>query len=175
VAHPIINGSYQQRYPTVNDNREWALACRGGRSRAIRELQEQVQGLGAPGPLGVTAKRCKRELWKKYDELIRRGDPSDPMVLADRALSFCYAHRRRWNGVRRCLSAGLVLRQLSNEILARTDSDRADLIRQICLGAPTRFALVGQRIALKRTDPGLGCNAVWTHELTPTQPQPMLF
>jgi 16S rRNA G966 N2-methylase RsmD len=25
VAHPIINGSYQQRYPTVNDNREWAL------------------------------------------------------------------------------------------------------------------------------------------------------
>jgi DNA modification methylase len=145
-----------------------SLACRGGQSREIPELQEQVQELAPPTTATAAIKRRKQDLWKKYDNLIQRGDQSHPMVLADRALCFCYAHRRRCNGIRRCLSAGLLLRQLSEQMLERAEGDRADFIRQLCLGAPTRFTLQGNQVALRRADPGLGCNAAWA-EGTPAR------
>ncbi len=152
-----------------------SLACRGGRSREIGELQEQVQELSAPTTVTAGVKRRKQALWKKYDDLVRDGDPSHPMVLADQALCFCYAHRRRWNGTKRCLSSGLLLKQLSEETLGRAESDRADLIRRLCLGAPTRFAVLGNRIALKRPDPGLGCNAVWADGTSERHVQQLLL
>ncbi len=152
-----------------------SLACRGGGSREIPELEEQVQELAAPTAVTAAVKRRKQDLWKKYDALIQRGDTLHPMVLADRALSFCYAHRRRWNGVRRCLSAGLLLSQLREKMLARAESDRTELIRQLCLGCPTRFALLANQVALKRADPGLGCSTAWAPQPAPREPHQMLL
>ena len=149
------------------------LVCRNGRAREVMELREQVQELVAPSGDTAVLKRRKQDLWKKYDELIRRGERSHPMVLADRALCFCFAHRRRWNGVRRCLSAGLLLNQLGEEVLSREERSRAELIQQLCIGAPTRFALFETRIELKSPNPGLGCNAAAGEGATPKQQQVM--
>lgn len=144
------------------------LVCGDGRLREALDLEREVQELAASVKETASLKRRKQELWKKYELLLHRDQPSHPMVLADKALCFCFAHRRRWNGVRRCLSAGLLLMQLREELLSREEGDRVELVRQLCFGSPTRFALLGNLVELKSVNPGLGCNAAWG-DGTPTK------
>jgi adenine-specific DNA-methyltransferase len=153
----------------------FCLVCRNGRAAEVLELRERVQELLAPSGDTAAIKRRKQDLWKKYDELIRRGDRSHPMVVADQALCFCFAHRRRWNGVRRSLSAGLLLKELSEQIMAKGERERAHLIRLLCLGAPTRFRLHGSQIELRRADPGLGCNAARAEAAATEELQRVMF
>ena len=151
------------------------LVCGDGRVREAIDLERQVQELAAPVNETASLKRRKQELWKEYDQLLHRDLPSHPMALADRALCFCFAHRRRWNGVRRCLSAGVLLRQLGEEVLSREEASRVELIRQLCLGSPTRFAPLGNLIELKSVNPGLGCNAAWAGGTAPKDLQQVMF
>ncbi len=86
-----------------------AIACRGGAPREVYQLERIVADLCASSKVTPTAKRQKQQFWKKYDQLMASGDASDPIIASDRALCFCFAHRKRWNGVKRWLSAGLLL------------------------------------------------------------------
>jgi hypothetical protein len=56
VAHPIINGSYQQRYPTVNDNREWALVLSHGSEFKIFWTDNRLN-IAMGGPDGIYESR----------------------------------------------------------------------------------------------------------------------
>jgi len=150
-------------------------ACQRRKPRGLVELDELAQELAAPPRVTRAIKLRKQELWKRCDQLINCDNPPDPIVAADRALSFCFAHRKRWNGVRRYLSAGLHLTKLREEILGREQRERAELIRELCLEAPTRFGVSGNQVTLKRADAGLGCNTSGTQNLAPGEFQRVLF
>lgn len=168
-----------QRKPGVKTIRELdaflCLACRGGFTRELAELEQLVGELAAPPRVTGATKRAKQQLWKKYDELVRCDNPPNPIVAADRALCFCFAHRKRWNGLRRYLSAGLCLKQLRESILGLEERDRAEMIRRLCVQAPTRFGLSGNDVTLKRVDAGLGCNASGTRNGVAGQLQQAVF
>lgn len=151
------------------------LVCGDRRVREVIDLDRQVQELAAPLNETASLKPRKQELWKEYDQLLHRDQPSHPMALADRALCFCFAHRRRWNGIRRCLSAGLLLKQLAEELLSSEEASRVELIRELCSGSPTRFALTGNLIELKSVTPGLGCAAAWAEGPPPRDLQQVMF
>ncbi|NQT84582.1 site-specific DNA-methyltransferase [bacterium] len=152
-----------------------SVACRGDFVGEVTELDKVVRELAAPERVTSQVKRRKQEVWKKHDALIRFGNGSKAVVAADRALCFCFAHRKRWNGLRRYLSAGLLLKELREQFLGREERDRADTVRQLCLHAPTRFHVSSNRVELKRVDPGLGCNIAGVENASPDQLQQALF
>ncbi len=103
-----------------------------------------------------SVKLRKQELWEKYDRIVDQREESNEIIAADRALAFCYAHRKRWNGVRRYLSAGGVLAELGAAMNAASGAER--FVADICRKANARFELVGRQVKCLRTDAGLGCN-----------------
>ena len=151
------------------------VACRGNFVAEVTELEQLIQDFSTPTKVTAAVKRRKQDVWKKHDDLISFGSESNAVVAADRALCFCFAHRKRWNGLRRYMSAGLHLKELRDWILGREGPDRADIIRQLCLQAPTRFGVSRNEVTLKRPDPGLGCNAAGMQDAAPTELQESLF
>jgi len=142
----------------------------GGFEARLRDVQNAVAEIVTANRVTRSLKRRKYELWEKYDHLIDDYDPTDPIIAADQALSFCFAHRKRWNGVKRYLSAGLVLRDLCEEVLGVSEQRRRAFLRDLCAGAPTRFRLSRTSVELLRTDSGLGCDKplVWSSNTSGT-------
>ena len=103
----------------------------------VRELEASCAEILAAPRVTKAIKHRKRVLWERNDEFIVAGDESDPIIAADRALSFCYGHRSKWNGVRRVLSAGQALHALRNSIDGAGGADR--YVESLCAAAHTRF------------------------------------
>ena len=103
-----------------------------------------------------TVKARKQRLWEEYDRIIDHRDESDEVIAADRALNFCYAHRKQWNGVRRYLTAGRHLAELQGAINSAGGTE--DFVASLCRRANARFQIRGRQVRCLRTDPGLGCN-----------------
>ncbi|MCH8151447.1 MAG: site-specific DNA-methyltransferase [Planctomycetes bacterium] len=113
----------------------------------------------------------KQKLWVKYDRIIADRKVIDELSAADRGLAFCYGHRKRWNGVRRYLTAGRALIDLRTAIDDAGGTSR--FVRSICRKANARFLIDGQQVRCLRTDPGLGCNGA--PEVTRQPNQQMTF
>lgn len=103
-----------------------------------------------------TIKRKKQDIWEQYDNMLESGNEGNEIIAADRALCYCYAHRRRWNGIRRVLSASSLLIRLGELISKKGEAEK--LVRKVCRVASTRFDVHAHSIDCKRVDPGLGCN-----------------
>jgi len=125
-------------------------------SRKVRELEDQIQRIAEAQRVTRAVKEEKQKLWARYDEVIDAGDEGDQVVAADRALSFCFAHRRRWNGLRRYLDAARQMNALFKEIRENGGAER--YLKQLAQSTPERFRLDGSRLHCLCVDAGLGCN-----------------
>lgn len=123
--------------------------------RQLRTLAKSAEEIRQAPRVTRALKDRKEELWREYDRLFGGADLANNVVAADLALGFCFAHRRRWNGIRRFLTAAEGLLQLQ----AVVDSAKSveHYIDDLCAGADVRFRAVGKSIECMRADPGLGC------------------
>lgn len=124
--------------------------------RRLRELQAEVKEVREAERVTRSIKDRKEQLWAKYDAILAAGDVEDDIIAADSSLCFCFAHRRRWNGVRRYMSAAETLLRLRTEIEGSPSVE--SYLTDLCVQADTRFAVLGRSIECLRVDPGLGCN-----------------
>lgn len=131
-----------------------------GTDRKVKAFQRRVDEVLRAERVSKAVKLQKQEIWMELDALMRDGHESDEVVAADRALGFCYAHRRQWNGVRRFLSAADALRELSDRVSDRHGAE--GLVREVCRVAEGRFALDGRSVACSSADAALGCNGTAT-------------
>ncbi len=122
----------------------------------IQRINEVVKEVIEAPRVTKALKARKDEIWRKYDSLIDAGDESSEIIAADRALAFCFAHRRRWNGLRRYLSAAQGLAALQAAAEEAPSLER--YVKDLCQCASARFRTQGNTIECMRPDPGLGCN-----------------
>ncbi len=122
----------------------------------IRRLRGQIEEITDAPRVTRALKDRKTQLWEYYDKVVEAGDESKEIIAADRALGFCFAHRHRWNGLRRYLTAAEGLLALQDAIDAAPSVDR--YMDDLCEGADTRFKVLSRDIECLRPDPGLGCN-----------------
>jgi len=126
--------------------------------RELCDLEAQVSQVLLAERVTKSVKAKKQELWQVYDEIIEAGDESQEILAADRALAFCYAHRSRWNGVRRYLSAASLLREAKKEI--GSFGSTHEFVGNLISRATGRFRSEGRSVECLRVDPGLGCNGI---------------
>jgi adenine-specific DNA-methyltransferase len=125
------------------------------RSPLLLELQSAVEEIRTASRVTPSIKRRKAELWERFDRLIRASDESDAIIAADRSLAFGFAHRKQWNGVRRYLSAGVLLENLRHRIEKVDGPER--FIELLCHEADERFRIERRNVRCLSSDPGLGC------------------
>jgi len=138
--------------------------------RTLRSLVDEI--LNAPRVTSAI-KRRKAETWERYDHIIRQRDEADEIIAADRSLSFCYAHRKHWNGVRRYLTAGKLLEQLRSQIV-KVGGPEA-FIERLCATADRRFRIRRRNVECLCSDSGLGCGEAIDHLPTPRRQERQLF
>ena len=106
--------------------------------------------------------RVKRDVWMKYDRLMKGSPEGNAVALADMLLSGCYKLRQQFNGVTRFRSA---LTALTTCLETLNSPDYAiPYVSKVATQEPSSFALLGSNLTLVSPHRKVGSNAAQPHE-----------